>query len=172
MTDDNQNNTIQDQKELEEDFIFDELEKLDDVVENIPGVPPLLQERLEQILRRLNRMAKLGHYSSEFDTQARYIETIAEIPWQKMTEDRLDIEETARILNSSHYGMDDVKERILEYMATLILIQQRGGDMISRTPVLLFVGLQGVGNTRLFHPYPHPAPEWNYDTGTDIHCLP
>ncbi len=132
-----------------ENFLFDELNKLSQVIDAIDGIPPQLEDRLRSMLRRLDRMAQLGHYSTEFDSIARYIETVSKIPWNKRTIDKLDLAETKQLLNASHHGMDYVKERILEYLSTLILIKNRGGDMIARTPVLLFVGLQGVGKTTL-----------------------
>jgi ATP-dependent Lon protease len=132
-----------------EEFIFAEMEELSKTIDGIEGIPPLLERRLRQMLERLNRMAKLGHYSTEFDSLSRYIEIISQIPWSKRSEDKLDLQGTKSILDDSHYGMESVKERILEYLATLILIEKRGGDMFSKTPVLLFVGLQGVGKTTL-----------------------
>ncbi len=132
-----------------DDFIFEELVALSKTVDEIAGVPPLLEDRLRQMLRRLNRMAQLGHYSSEFDNISRYVETVAKIPWSKSTVDKLDLKEARGLLDASHYGMDYVKERILEYLSTLILIKDRGGDMFAKTPVLLFTGLQGVGKTTL-----------------------
>ena len=130
-------------------FIFEELAQLSKTVEGISGVPPLLKDKLESMIKRLNRMAQLGHYSSEFDIISRYIETISQVPWDKRTEDILDLVNTKKLLDSTHYGMEGVKEMISEYLATLILIKQRGGDMFAKTPVLLFVGLQGVGKTTL-----------------------
>lgn len=130
-------------------FVYEELQNLSDTVDQIEGIPPLLEDRLRQMIRRLNIMAKMGNYSSEFDTLSRYIAVVSSIPWAKTTEDKLDLEDAAKIMNDSHYGMDDVKERLLEYLATMILIKKRGGDMIAKSPVLLFVGLQGVGKTTL-----------------------
>jgi len=130
-------------------FIFEELEILSKTIEEIPGLPPLLRDKLERMVKRLNRMAQLGHYSSEFDILSRYIEIVAQIPWDQRTEDTLDLAQTKQLLDSTHYGMDGVKELISEYLATLLLIKERGGDMFAKTPVLLFVGLQGVGKTTL-----------------------
>ena len=130
-------------------YIFEELEVLLGTINGIAGLPPLLSDRLERMVHRLNRMAQLGHYSSEFDILSRYIEVVAQIPWTKRTEDRLDLAQTKELLDSTHYGMDYVKERISEYLSTLILVKNRGGDMFANTPVLLFVGLQGVGKTTL-----------------------
>ncbi len=130
-------------------YIFEELEQLSKTLDEISGLPPLLESRLGQMLNRLNRMAKMGHYSSEFDILSRYVNIISKIPWDKRTVDKLDLDNTKEILDSTHYGMYFVKERILEYLASLILINKRGGNMFAKTPVLLFVGLQGVGKTTL-----------------------
>lgn len=130
-------------------FIFTELKTLNDKVSNTEGMPEDLKERLYQMIQRLERMANIGHYASEFDTLSRYIEIVVSVPWVKKTEDRLDLTETKRLLDKNHYGMEDVKERILEYLSTLILLKKRGKDAIARSPVLLFVGLQGVGKTTL-----------------------
>ena len=130
-------------------FVFEELNTLSEKVTKTEGVPEDLTHRLEQMIKRLDRMAKLGHYASEFDTLSRYIEVVTSIPWTKRTEDNLDLEETQRILDKNHYGMQSVKERLLEYLATMQLIKSRGEDAIARSPILLLVGLQGVGKTTL-----------------------
>lgn len=143
MTDQNNTSGAPDQ------FVFEEIELLSKKVDQMEGLPPLMRDKLERMVRRLNRMAKMGHYSSEFDIISRYIEVVSQIPFGSTTEDRLDLEETKKLLDSTHHGMEDVKERILEYLSTLILIEERGGDMVAQTPVLLFVGLQGVGKTTL-----------------------
>lgn len=130
-------------------YIFQELDTLSDRIKKTPGFPEELEERVVQMLDRLNRMAKLGHYAAEFDTLARYIEVVTEIPWKNTTSDKLSLVDTKKILDKNHFGMEDVKERILEYMSTMILIKQRGGNAIAKSPVLLFVGLQGIGKTTL-----------------------
>lgn len=134
---------------VKEDFVFEELNTLSAKVADTEGLPPDLREKLDQMLNRLNRMAKLGHYAEEFDTLSRYIEVVASIPWSKRTIDDLDLVRTKEILDKNHYGMQDVKERMLEYLATMLLIRERGGDMIAKSPILLFVGLQGIGKTTL-----------------------
>ena len=72
---------------------------------------------------RLNRMAKLGGYAAEFDNLSRYIEVITSIPWINRTDDSLDLSEAKQILDKNHYGMEEVKERILEYLATMKLLR-------------------------------------------------
>ncbi len=139
--------TIDIQKQ--DDFLFKELKSLSDKVEQTEGMPDLLRERLNQMLERLNRMAQIGHYAEEFDTLARYIDVVTSIPWVTRTEDTLDLEEAKKILDKNHFGMEWVKDRIIEYLATLKLIKERGGDITAKTPILLLVGLQGIGKTTL-----------------------
>ncbi|MBD3366027.1 AAA family ATPase [candidate division WWE3 bacterium] len=132
-----------------QNYVFDELTSLSDKVDSVEGMPEDLQERIHQMLNRLDRMARMGHYASEFDTLSRYIEVVTSIPWVARTEDNLDIERARQMLDSQHYGMPNVKERILEYLATMNLIKRRGENAIAKSPVLLLVGLQGVGKTTL-----------------------
>lgn len=132
-----------------EEFIFEELKSLSLQVAEVPGLPTDLKDRLDQMLSRLNRMAKLGHYAAEYDTLSRYIEVVTQVPWAKKTEDVLDLAQARQILDKNHYGMMDVKERMIEYLATMLLIRERGGDMIAKSPILLLVGLQGIGKTTL-----------------------
>ncbi|HXK52472.1 AAA family ATPase [Candidatus Nomurabacteria bacterium] len=131
------------------DYAFAELRTLSSLVNDTRDIPEDLKDRLNQMLDRLDRMAKLGHYAQEFDTLSRYIETIAEIPWGEKTKDNLDLTETKNILDKNHYGMEWVKERILEYLATIKLLKDRQKEGVGKSPVLLLVGLQGIGKTTL-----------------------
>jgi ATP-dependent Lon protease len=130
-------------------FLFEELTLLNEKLDRAKGIPEELRTRTEYMLKRLNRMAQTGGYASEFDTLSRYIETICDLPWDVMTKDRLDLALTKQTLDKNHYGMEDVKELLLEYLSTMILLKQRGEDAIGKAPILLFVGLQGVGKTTL-----------------------
>ncbi|MFZ2664019.1 MAG: AAA family ATPase [Patescibacteria group bacterium] len=131
------------------EFLFEELKTLNKKVEATKGLPLDLKDRLGEMIERLERMANLGHYATEFDTLSRYIEVVTSIPWEVETEDRLDLENAKKALEKNHYGMQYSKDRILEYLSTLILLKKRGKEAISRSPVLLLVGLQGVGKTTL-----------------------
>jgi len=132
-----------------EEFVFEELKALSKRVEETDGMPDDLKDRCFKMLQRLERMAKLGHYATEFDTLSRYIEIVTTIPWKKKTVDTLDLKHTRELLDKTHYGMDYVKDRVLEYLATLVLLYKRGKDAIARSPIVLFVGLQGVGKTTM-----------------------
>jgi len=131
------------------EFIFEELKTLSDKIGKTKGLPKDLLERLTQMIQRLDRMAKLGHYASEFDTLSRYIDVVTSVPWEKETEDNLDLEKTKKVLDKNHYGMGYVKDRVLEYLSSLILLKKRGKNAIAKSPILLLIGLQGVGKTTL-----------------------
>ncbi len=131
----------------QEEFFFKELNTLNDKVASTKGLPEELNGKLTQMLQRLNRMAQLGHYAEEFDTLARYIEVVASIPWEGKTADKLDLTEAKMLLDKNHFGMEYVKERIMEYLATMKLLKERESDAVARSPVLLLVGLQGIGKT-------------------------
>jgi len=138
------------------DFLFKELQDLEKKLEN-NNIPKGLKDRTKKMLDRLNRMAKLGGYSSEFETISRYVETIASIPWGKKTKDNLDLKHAKDTLNKNHYGLEDVKERILEYLAIMTLRQktenQKPDEIMLfkeyHAPILCLVGLQGIGKTTM-----------------------
>lgn len=131
------------------DLVFDELKIIENKINSCQGLPEDLKLKATQMLQRVNRMAKLGSYSTEFEILSKYVDYIVQIPWVAKTEDKLDIEYAKQVLESHHYGIVDVKERIIEYLSTMILNRQRGENAIAKSPVILFVGLQGIGKTTI-----------------------
>ncbi|MBA3270059.1 MAG: endopeptidase La [Acidobacteria bacterium] len=95
--------------------------------------------------RELDRLARMGPASPESQMIRTYIDWILELPWNKVTEDRIDPLEARRVLDEDHYDLDKVKERIVEYLA----VRKLKGDM--KGPILCFVGPPGVGKTSLGH---------------------
>jgi ATP-dependent Lon protease len=93
--------------------------------------------------RELDRLARMGPASPESQMIRTYLEWILELPWDKVTEDRIDPIEARRVLDEDHYDLDKVKERIVEYLA----VRKLKGDM--KGPILCFVGPPGVGKTSL-----------------------
>jgi ATP-dependent Lon protease len=93
--------------------------------------------------RELDRLARMGPASPESQMIRTYIEWILELPWDKVTEDRIDPVEARRVLDEDHYDLDKVKERIVEYLA----VRKLRADM--KGPILCFVGPPGVGKTSL-----------------------
>lgn len=135
---------------MAEDFLFIELKKLNDQVSAAQGLPEGLKERLVQMLDRLNRLSHVSNYSTEFDTLSTYIETVLSVPWGQYSKDNLDIPNAQKVLDSNHYGLDDVKQRVLEYLAVQkMLIEAKADKSMEKATVLCLVGLQGVGKTTM-----------------------
>ncbi len=93
--------------------------------------------------RELAKLERINPASAEYGVLLNYLETLTDLPFEEYTEDRFDLKEAARILDEDHFGLEKVKERILEYIAVLKL----KGDM--KSPILCFVGPPGVGKTSL-----------------------
>lgn len=97
----------------------------------------------EKILKEIDRLAKMPPMSAEAVVVRNYIDWILALPWNKETEDRLDIIAAEQILNEDHYGLEKVKERIIEYLAVCQLTKKLKG------PILCLIGPPGVGKTSL-----------------------
>ena len=93
--------------------------------------------------RELKRMEQLPQSAPDYHVIRTYLEYILELPWRKSSEEKLDLNEARKILDEDHYGLEDIKERILESLAVVKLRPD------SKSPILLFVGPPGVGKTSL-----------------------
>lgn len=124
--------------------LFTEVDELYQQVE-AALIPEGLKEKVADMLVRLKRMAKFGGYSEEYEKIAHYVDWIVHLPWQKQTEDILDLDRAQEVMNKHHHGMDSVKERILEYLAVLKLNRDKGQE--TRAPIIFLVGLVGTGKT-------------------------
>ncbi|HEV8381252.1 MAG TPA: endopeptidase La [Gemmatimonadales bacterium] len=111
----------------------------------------------KEVDRELARLERAGRESMEAQVIRTYLETIAELPWNKRTEESLDLKRAAEILEEDHYGLQDVKDQVLEFLAVRQLRQQQPkeeapgneDDRAARAPTLLFVGPPGVGKTSI-----------------------
>lgn len=97
-------------------------------------------ETFEKELKKLQRM---NPQAAEYSIQLNYMETLVELPWGEYTKDNFDLKRAQKILDEDHYGLEKIKERIIEHLAVLKLKQ----DM--KSPILCFVGPPGVGKTSL-----------------------
>lgn len=131
------------------DSASQEITKLSERVKS-SGLPEKL---LEEILVRLDQLSKLTQsptFLPEYDRMERYIGWIVNIPWGKRTQDVLDLEAAKKVLDKNHYGLGEIKDRILEYVSVMKLKQEKGeGADIFRAPILCFVGLVGTGKTTI-----------------------
>ncbi|MDR0649067.1 MAG: endopeptidase La [Synergistaceae bacterium] len=93
----------------------------------------------------LDRLSKMPQMSAEATVSRTYIEWLSDLPWKKKTADSIDIGLARRVLDEDHYGLDEVKERILEFLA----VERLSGKGAGRGQVLCFVGPPGVGKTSL-----------------------
>ena len=103
-------------------------------------LPKEVKEKVETELGRLKRM---NMSSSEANTIQSYLEWVLDIPWGKYTKERLDIKKVEEVLNEEHYGLEDVKERIIEYLS----VKKISGSL--KGPILCLVGPPGVGKTSI-----------------------
>ncbi|HSG90458.1 MAG TPA: endopeptidase La [Pseudomonadales bacterium] len=93
--------------------------------------------------RELKRLQRMNAQAPDYQMTRSYLELIAELPWTATTEDNLDLAHARQVLDEDHYGLEDVKERILEFLAVMRLNPK------ARAPILCFVGPPGVGKTSL-----------------------
>ena len=111
----------------------------------------------KEVDRELARLERAGRESMEAQVIRTYLETVAELPWNTRTEESLDLKRAAEILEEDHYGLQDVKDQVLEFLAVRQLRQQQPkeeapgneDDRAARAPTLLFVGPPGVGKTSI-----------------------
>ena len=128
------------QKELGD--ISDEKSELDELQKKIEETK-LSNEALEKINTEFTKLRQMSPMSAEATVVRTYIDTVLDVPWSKSTKINLDLKKAKEILDEDHYGLKEVKERILEYLA----VQKRVTKM--KAPVLCFVGPPGVGKTSL-----------------------
>jgi ATP-dependent Lon protease len=104
---------------------------------------PVAEEHKAQLRREVNRLSQLSPSSSDYAVIKGHLDTVFQVPWDAKTEDQLDLKKAEEILDDRHYGLDKVKERVLEFLAVLKL----KGDL--KGPILCFAGPPGVGKTSL-----------------------
>ena len=116
------------------------MSELEEYAQRIDGLAAPEEVR-EKLRKELGRLSRQGYGSSEGSVLRTYLDTVLDLPWGKRTEDVYSVEKTKAILDADHYGMDKVKERILEYVA----VRQLAPDM--KGTILCLVGPPGTGKT-------------------------
>ncbi len=127
------------QKELGEDDSHSDLEDIAKKIETIG----LSKEAKEKAVSELKRLKMMPPMSSEATVLRSYLDWLVELPWKKSSRIRRDLAAAEAVLDADHFGLDKVKERILEHLAVLQLVKKVKG------PILCFVGPPGVGKTSL-----------------------
>jgi ATP-dependent Lon protease len=117
-------------------------QEIDDLRQAIEAAG-MTEEAKKEALRELDRLAKMPPAAAEYTVARTYLEWLVALPWSKETEDILDLSEARRVLDEDHWGLEKIKDRILEYLAVKSM-RPKGKD-----PILCFVGPPGVGKTSL-----------------------
>ncbi len=137
------------QKELGEDSETEaEVRELREKIESA-GMP---EEAEKEARRELDRLSKLPPAAAEYGVIKTYLDWLTSLPWNVTTEGEIDIRKAREILDEDHYGLDRIKDRILEYLAVRKLKQDAATEeepLVHREPILCFVGAPGVGKTSL-----------------------
>ncbi|HCC84913.1 MAG TPA: hypothetical protein DEP87_04495 [Candidatus Pacebacteria bacterium] len=110
-------------------------------------LPDEMALKVAKELVALERSIELGNYDEKYEKVSRYVDWILKIPWITETQDTLDIKHTLEVFDSHHFGMQEVKDRFLEYVSVLNLRASEGPNSEFRAPILLLVGLVGTGKT-------------------------
>ena len=116
-----------------------EIEELAEQIER----KEMSEEATERLTRELKKLKMMSPMSAEATVVRNYIDWVLSLPWTEVTQDRLDVEVAEAVLEEDHYGLEEPKERILEYLAVKALIKKPKG------PILCLVGPPGVGKTSL-----------------------
>ena len=124
---------------LGEDDADEELAELKEELRQA-NLPDSARKEVDREMKRLSRLSPNNH---DFQVSRSYLELVAELPWNVITEDNLDLENARTVLDEDHFGLDEVKERILESLAVLRL------NPDAKASILCFVGPPGVGKTSL-----------------------
>ena len=158
------------QRELGEE---DEKDEVDELRERLEALE-LGEEQRAEVDRELKRLMRTSPQAAEYQVIRTFLEWVTELPWDDRSEDKIDLSVSAEILDEDHYGLEDVKDRVLEFLAVCKLQQERNGESkdtevseaeeednatedteTSKTefggkaPILLFVGPPGVGKTSI-----------------------
>ena len=126
-------------EELGEDNVLSDAEEFTETTNNMEAS----QEVKEKLMKEIGRFKSAMQNSAENGVTRTYIETMLEMPWDKMVDESIDLDEAKRILEEDHYGLEKVKERILEFLAVRKLTKK------GESPILCLVGPPGTGKTSI-----------------------
>jgi len=148
------------QKELGEEEERDDVEEMRNRIAELD----LSEEQRTEVDRELRRLERTSPQSAEYQVIRTFLEWVTELPWNERSEEKIDLANAEEILHEDHYGLEDVKDRVLEFLAVRKLALERAaengdgdddadqGDQVvsaGRGPILLFVGPPGVGKTSI-----------------------
>jgi len=147
------------QRELGEE---DEKDEVDELRERLDALE-LGEEQRAEVDRELKRLMRTSPQAAEYQVIRTFLEWVTELPWDDRSDEKIDLSVSAEILDEDHYGLEDVKDRVLEFLAVCKLQQERNEEseddikdsqnapvrFSGKAPILLFVGPPGVGKTSI-----------------------
>ena len=146
-------------KAIQKELGDDDSQEVDELRERI-GKLELPEEARKEVDRELRRLERTAKDSMEAQVIRTFLEIVSELPWNLRSDDHLDLKGAARILDEDHFGLQDVKDRVLEFLAVRSLLEQRDSsdtgefvgnidDRRGKGSILLFIGPPGVGKTSI-----------------------
>ncbi|XP_025410436.1 lon protease homolog 2, peroxisomal-like [Sipha flava] len=128
-----------DKKKILKKHLSPELEEIYTAIKNSNMPAPVY----DVIIKDFNRLLKMNSFQSDYSVYLNYVNYVVNLPWNKSTKETLDLEKARNVLQLEHYGMDEVKKRIIQFIAVKILNPERRG------PILCLIGPPGVGKTTI-----------------------
>jgi len=114
---------------------------------NSTKLPQDLYNKILVYVERLSRLTTSQTYSQEFDAVSRYLDWVVSLPWETRSKDILSLENAQKVLDKNHFGLENIKQRILDYIAVLTLRLAKGQKV--KAPAILLLGLVGTGKTTI-----------------------
>lgn len=133
----------QQMKQIQEELGGNPQEKDIEEFEKLAKKKKWPKEAKERFEKEISKLQRINPMAAEYSVQLNYVETLLELPWNEYSKDRFDLKKAEKILDRDHFGLEKVKQRILEHLAVLKL----KGDM--KSPILCLYGPPGVGKTSL-----------------------
>lgn len=131
------------------DTAFDEINILGEKIAK-STIPEDLKKSVSIRLDQLKKLTNSPTFLPEYDRMDSYIGWITNLPWTQKSQDNLDLQNAKKILDEKHFGLEDIKDRVLEYLSVMKLKKEKGeANDIYRAPILCFVGLVGTGKTTI-----------------------
>lgn len=135
-------------KVIQEELGEDDQQEWDELRDRLDKLP-LDDEAREKVNKELDKLTRMAPGTPEITVLENYLQWVIDLPWGRYTKDRMSLERARRILDQDHYGMEKVKERIIEFLAVRSMRVKNSGEQGMKGSILCFVGPPGVGKTSI-----------------------
>ena len=131
------------------DYNNNDSDDKDDLEEIKSKISELPSNSRDNVAKEFDRLCKMSSHMPDYNLTKNYLQFCVDLPWSKLTEDRLDLNQALSILNSKHYGLEQVKQRLIEFLAVRKSLQNANEKQTSTGPLLCLIGPPGVGKTSI-----------------------